>query len=415
MARTPRSPIEARTNRLKLPAARKPVFVGLGEGIGLGYRRNVNGAGTWVIRRSDGKGGNSIKNIGVADDFQDADNEAVLSYQQAVARCLAAAASPGILEAAVITVRRRDAYTVSAALEDYLIHLEREGRSKTAIADARNRADALIGPDLGAIPVSDLKAGDIRRWMDKLAASPPRRRGKTEHREMDDDGKRKRRDSVNRSLSTLKAALNLAFREARTPSDAEWKRVQAFKGVVGNRTGWLPIEEVRKLIAACPDDFGRLVRAAILTGARYGELCRLTVGDFQPDSGTLFVAQSKSGKARHISLNSDGRAFFAEITRGRVAADTMLNRADATAWKSHHQIRRMADACAKAGISPTISFHELRHTWASLSIMAGMPLQVAAQMLGHSDTRMVEKHYGHLSRTFVAQQVEAFAPRLEVP
>src|SRR3954453_9082210 len=47
------------------------------------------------IRRSDGKGGNTIKNIGVADDFQDADNEAVLSYQQAVARCLAAAASPG--------------------------------------------------------------------------------------------------------------------------------------------------------------------------------------------------------------------------------------------------------------------------------------------------------------------------------
>jgi integrase len=231
---------------------------------------------------------------------------------------------------------------------------------------------------------------------------------------MDNDGKRKRRDSVNRSLSTLKAALNLAFREARTPSDAEWKRVQAFKGVVGNRTGWLTIEEIRKLIAVCPDDFGRLVRAAILTGARYGELCRLTVGDFQPDSGTLFVAQSKSGKARHISLNSDGRAFFAEIARGRVATDTMLKRADATAWESHHQIRRMADACAKAGISPTISFHELRHTWASLSIMAGMPLQVAAQMLGHSDTRMVEKHYGHLSRTFVAQQVEEFAPRLGV-
>ena len=137
--------------------------------------------------------------------------------------------------------------------------------------------------------------------------SPAPRQNRTPR--LDDDGKRKRRDSVNRSLTTLKAALNLAFREARTPPDAEWKRVQAFKGVVGNRTGWLTIEEVRKLIAACPDDFGRLVRAAILTGARYGELCRLTVGDFQPDSGTLFVAQSKSGKARYISLNTDARAF----------------------------------------------------------------------------------------------------------
>lgn len=414
MARTPRSPIEARTNRLKLPSARKPVFVGLGEGIGLGYRRNVKGAGAWVMRRSDGKGGNTIKNIGVADDFQDADNEAVLSYQQAVARCLAAAGSPEILEAARTTVRRRDAYTVSVALDDYLAHLEHEGRSKGALDDARNRIEALIAPELGAVPVDELKADHIRKWMDKLAASPPRRRGKPDHQPLDEDGKRKRRDSVNRSLTTLKAALNHAFREARTSSDAEWKRVQAFRGVVGNRTGWLPIDRVRKLISACPDDFGHLVRAAILTGARYGELCRMTVGDFQPDNGTLFIAQSKSGKARYINLNTDARAFFTSITKERAQAETMLQRADATAWEHHHQIRRMADACAKAGIEPAISFHELRHTWASLSIMNGMPLQVAAQMLGHSDTRMVEKHYGHLSRTFVADQVEAFAPRLEV-
>jgi hypothetical protein len=43
------------------------------------------------------------------------------------------------------------------------------------------------------------------------------------------------------------------------------------------------------------------------------------------------------------------------------------------------------------------SFHALRHTWASLAVMGGVPLLVVAKNLGHVDTRMVEKHYGHLA------------------
>jgi integrase len=52
----------------------------------------------------------------------------------------------------------------------------------------------------------------------------------------------------------------------------------------------------------------------------------------------------------------------------------------------------MAEACAK--IDPEISFHVLRHTWASLAVMADVPLLVVARNLGHADTRTVEKHYG---------------------
>jgi hypothetical protein len=43
--------------------------------------------------------------------------------------------------------------------------------------------------------------------------------------------------------------------------------------------------------------------------------------------------------------------------------------------------------------------------------MAGMPLMVLAKNLGHVDTRMVERHYGHLSASFVADQVRKHAPR----
>ena len=43
--------------------------------------------------------------------------------------------------------------------------------------------------------------------------------------------------------------------------------------------------------------------------------------------------------------------------------------------------------------------------------MAGMPLMVVARNLGHVDTRMVEKHYGHLAPSYVVEQVRKFAPR----
>ena len=121
------------------------------------------------------------------------------------------------------------------------------------------------------------------------------------------------------------------------------------------------------------------------------------MSDFNPDVGTLAIRQSKSGKPRHIVLTDEGRAFFAELAAGRSGDDVMLRKADGTAWQKSHQFRPMNDAVARAKIKPEINFHGLRHTWASLAVMNGVPLMIVAKNLGHSDTRMVEKHYGHLA------------------
>jgi hypothetical protein len=37
-----------------------------------------------------------------------------------------------------------------------------------------------------------------------------------------------------------------------------------------------------------------------------------------------------------------------------------------------------------------------------------------AKNLGHSDTRMVEKHYGHLAPSFITEAIRAAAPRYNV-
>lgn len=83
-------------------------------------------------------------------------------------------------------------------------------------------------------------------------------------------------------------------------------------------------------------------------------------------------------------------------------------------WQKTHQAKPMALACESARINPPASFHVLRHTYASLSIMNGAPLMVVAKNLGHVDTRMMEKHYGHLAPSYVAEAIRKAAPRFGI-
>ncbi|MBV8093207.1 MAG: tyrosine-type recombinase/integrase [Acetobacteraceae bacterium] len=72
----------------------------------------------------------------------------------------------------------------------------------------------------------------------------------------------------------------------------------------------------------------------------------------------------------------------------------------------------MREACRRAGIDPPAGFHILRHTYATHLLQAGAPLPVIAANLGHSDTRMTERHYAHLVPSHVAQVIRATMPKL---
>ena len=175
------------------------------------------------------------------------------------------------------------------------------------------------------------------------------------------------------------------------------------------RVRYLQVDEYRRLLNACDPDFRRIVRGALATGARYSELCRADVCDFSADASALLVRESKGGKPHHIPLDDDAAAFLASITAGRRPDAPLFARADGGRWGKSHQRRPLLEACHAARITPAIGFHILRHTWASLRIMGGMPLMVAAMVLGHRDTRMVEKHYGHLAQSYVRDVVRATA------
>ena len=126
------------------------------------------------------------------------------------------------------------------------------------------------------------------------------------HVGQDDDSVRQRRASANRVLTILRAGLNQAFRDGKINSDVAWRTVKSFREVDAPRLRYFTKDEVTRLVNAAQGDFRDLVRAALFTGCRYGELTRLRAGDINPDSGTVFVGQSKSGKARHVVLTDEG-------------------------------------------------------------------------------------------------------------
>jgi integrase len=79
-------------------------------------------------------------------------------------------------------------------------------------------------------------------------------------------------------------------------------------------------------------------------------------------------------------------------------------------WVSRISSAPLSEACRAAKISPAASFHTLRHTYASLMVMDAVPLMVVARNLGHADTRMVEKHYGHLATSYIRDAIRSAKP-----
>lgn len=406
MARTlNESPLTSSAARGKLKASAKPYWRQIDADVHLGYRKGRTG-GRWCVRRYLGAARYAVETIGTADDQRDADGSAVLNYEQAKRLALKRAVE---LDAGK-TVRP---YTVRNALDDYVTHLD--GLGKASAYDVRLRLKACVPDSLGDLPLAKVTTGDLTTWhhaMAKVAARKRTKAGKEQQyrpKARDAESIRQRKVSANRVLASVKAALNHALQSDKVASDTAWKRVKPFAKVDTARSAYLQLVECQRLVNAAQGDFRQLVRAGLETGCRFGELTRLLVEDFNPDSGTLHVRLAKSGKGRHVVLTDDGVKFFRQLTVGRAGSEIMLRRGDRE-FKRSEQTIPMIEACKRAGLTP-LGFHQLRHTWASHAVMSGTPLLVVARNLGHADTRMVERHYGHLAPSFITDALRSGAPR----
>jgi integrase len=400
--------LDSRSAREKLIPRASAYFHKLDAGLDLGYRRLRGRPGPWVARFYGGDGTYRHETFATADDWSDANGVDVLDWRQAQEE-----ARRRRDEQVQVAAGKGRANTVADAIARYLESLEARGKNTW---DTRVRAEVTILPALGHVRVAELTTDQLRKWQLELAQTPKRRRtakGQAQrfHRNSTDpEAIRRRRATANRYVAILRSALTVAFRDGLVASDQAWRRVKLFENVTAARIRYLSVAETTRLLNACEAVTRDLVQAALATGCRYGELCRLTVRDFDADVGTIHVLRSKTGKSRHVHLTDEGIAFFRGLCAGRASDELMLCRAGGLAWGPSNQTQPLLHACQRAGIKPAIGIHVLRHTYCSLAIMGGAPLFAVATALGHSDTRMVQKHYGHLAPNYMREALRAALP-----
>lgn len=399
--------LETRDARSKLKPRHQPYWRTVHPGLAIGYRKGARG-GVWQVRYLRGSG-YRFGTIGTADDYADADGIEVLDYKQATRLALNYAEqhdNPTEPDHKPVAGH----YTVGHAMKAYLKYMKLEGKSYT---HTQRVVDAHILPVFLDRPAEALTHTEIKRWLDKIATAPARIRGANKTRDIDPDNReamRKRKATANRTLTVLKAALNHAYEHGRVKSADAWRRVKPFRGVDAPKVRHLSEDECTRLMNTCGEDLRALVRGALLTGCRFGELANLCANDYNPDGGTLTVRESKGGKPRHVPLTVEGQRFVERLTVDKKGTDLVFIRADGQTWNKNFYTRPLRQACGRAGIDPPASFHILRHTYGSILAMRGVPLQVIATAMGHADTRMTERHYAHLSPNFVADTIRANLP-----
>ena len=414
-----------RAERARLRPAVVHYVIPLGNTRYLAYRPRRRG-GVWHVKTQI-DGNTRARLMAIADDLEEADGVRVLSYAQALER--AKEIFDGDVE---LYFRRRDPemlphtlrvcpigerYTVGHALQDYLTDKKVTG-SRKGYEHMLVDINAYIVGDLAAIPCDELGVARLREWFYSLSIRPEGASNflRRTHNEVlavnDGEADRLIKRRANSILIVLKAALNMAWRDGKIAEDGAWRRLKPHRHTRKARKRVLSDDEIKALLAAAPLDLRRLILGALFTGCRAGELRELRPSDFNYRAGSLFVHATKTGRSRNIVLSYEAISFFERLTEGLGEQHPIFYREGRKPWGRSLHTRPMRNASADAGLEVPVVFHDLRHTYASRLIMAGVSPFVVADQLGHADCTQLIKTYGHVSAEFAIEQVRERSPRV---
>ena len=181
--------------------------------------------------------------------------------------------------------------------------------------------------------------------------------------------------------------------------------------------------EVDELLSWMPEYVARIAPFAVLTMLRRGEVLGLRDSDIDLEAGSIAVFTQRQDGARVATKTRAGRRSVDVGPRVvRLIREQQLAREPnpdgylfptrvGAPFDADNFMHRVFKPAAKAAGIPELTFHDLRHTGASLMIAAGCHVKVIAEQMGHSDGGgLVLKRYGHLykgARLAAATELEA--------
>jgi integrase len=219
--------------------------------------------------------------------------------------------------------------------------------------------------------------------------------------------------------------LRVIYRVARDRDEVAVDPLERLKLAkpTGRRDRIAPPAEAQKLLDALPDAHRAVWATAFFAGLRRGELRALRVSDIDLAAGVIRVRHGwddEEGEQDGKTDNADRQIPIVGALRGellRHLARTGRRGGDLTFGRTPDEpfipstVRRESNAAwDQAGLT-RITFHESRHTFASLMSAAGVELKALSQWMGHGSIQITYDRYSHLypdARERAVRQADTF-------
>lgn len=254
-------------------------------------------------------------------------------------------------------------------------------------ADHEQRYVRLWTGALGLRPVRSITSTDVARYV----------------AERQDAGKAPA--TVNRELAFLRKAMNHAIVHGLADRNPVGARNGGVKLARENneRARYLTDEEQARLQHEIADAHWSLIEFAVHTGFRQANQFKLRWSDVDFNASTIVARNPKGGKDYIVPMNATVRELLAALP-SRLKGVFVFPSSTGTAMGSQNFMNRVfVPALRRAGIDD-FHWHDLRHTFASRLVMAGVPLLTVSKLLGHATLAMTQR-YAHLAPGHLADAV----------
>jgi len=204
--------------------------------------------------------------------------------------------------------------------------------------------------------------------------------------------------TLNREVSLLKRLLNVAIEWGYLYENTA-RQVKPLRED-NRRLRYLSKEEIDLLVASACRHLKPIILVAVNTGMRKGEVFNLKWSHLDLKIRFIEVIKSKNGEKRVIPINKTLLEVLHGLPR-RIDSPYVF---PGKKGKKLTDVKKSFRTAMKKAEIEDFCFHDLRHTFASHLVMAGVPLLTVAELLGHKSIDMT-KRYSHLSPNHKAAAV----------